>query len=102
MAITTRKAFGLGAVVGVGTALVVVFADAVKIFNTPLWQQVLLFPGFAAGAIFYRLTSADDAAVWVGVVAMGMGYGLVAVVLRYLVVRLRHDTHSVAPSSHSL
>jgi hypothetical protein len=81
--ITKRWIFALGMIIGVVLSVVTVVAGSVSVFSTPLWQKVLLFPGFLAGLLFYKycnswLPGAEDAALFIGILSVGVSYGFVA------------------------
>lgn len=97
MACTSRKAFAIGSSIGLVFAAAVVLSGALDVFLTPLWQEILLYPGFVAGRRFYYLTEgsiAQGATVWVGVLAVGAAYGGLAVLLRAVAIRLRRSAQS--------
>ena len=100
MAITGRSALVIGSAIGWSLAATVVLTGSLNIWlftPTPLWQEVLLFPGMVAGVGFYDLSrnwfsdssTAESIAIWVGVLFVGVAYGASAVVLRSVVIRLR-------------
>src|SRR5262245_44196146 len=81
-----KLAFLLGFLFGVVLSLAVILSGTVDVWgSTPLWQTILLFPGFFVGNGFddccgnwfhgdWRL----EAAVVVGISAVGLWYGALA------------------------
>ncbi len=88
-------AFGIGAVCGVVAGAAVVLSGASDVVFPPRWQLVFFYPGYAAGWRFYQCCGAwfahSDTAVsvatWLGVAAVGLQYGLIAL-LAFVITRL--------------
>ena len=86
---TNRRVFALGAVIGIVLSGSMVFTGSVEIFFPPLWQQVLFYPGFLVGGLFYRFCSnwfpgAENAALYIGMLAVSVSYGFAAMGLWHL------------------
>jgi len=71
---TRSRAFFLGGIIGI-----IFSATTVEILFPPLWQKVLFFPGFVVGGLFYRwFPEALNLAIYLGILTVGVSYGLVA------------------------
>ena len=78
------RAFVVGFCLGVGTSTVMVLSQSVQVWWTPLWQEILLFPGIHLGSAFYDCCRTWFPASWdlwpalfVGIVSVGLWYGIV-------------------------
>jgi hypothetical protein len=80
-----RRHFAIGFTIGVAVSAIALFSGTISLWRkAPLWQTLLLFPGFHVGFGFDRCCgnwfSGDSrvgAAVLAGVTAVGLWYGLV-------------------------
>jgi hypothetical protein len=82
--LTNRKAFVLGAIIGIVLISVTILTGSLNIFYTPLWQEILFFPGFLVGGLFYRyfsslLPAAGDIAGYIGILAVAASYGFATI-----------------------
>jgi hypothetical protein len=85
---TNRRAFTLGAIIGIVFSGTVVITGSLEFFP-PLWQEVLLYPGFLVGSLFYRFCSnwfpvAEQAAGYIGLLAVWVSYGFASMGLWHL------------------
>ena len=71
--------------------------STLNIIFTPLWQKIVFFPGFVIGEVLYRRCGSafPDSQDWceeygtllIGIAAVGLSYGLLAVGIRSLMLR---------------
>jgi hypothetical protein len=94
---SSRGWFAVGAAIGAVVPIAMIATDTLQVLFAPTWQVVAFYPGFFAGGSFYdccqqwlRGTWAEESGyLAVGVVAVALSYGLVAMLLHRLVVRTR-------------
>lgn len=94
-----RRAFLVGAGIGVLLSAAVILTGTLRLMWTPLWQQILLFPGFVVGGALYdtcarvlpqaRSWCEEDGVLLAGSAAVGAAYGLAAVGIHALAGRIR-------------
>lgn len=71
--------FALGALSGATYLL----CDGRYFFGVPRWAEIVFFPGFAAGFQAYGWGLGEPAAKIAGVLAVGMSYAVVGVILAF-------------------
>jgi len=89
--------FGLGVVVPSGMAL----TSTLHVLFTPLWQKIAFFPGFVVGEALYRRCESafpnsqdwceEYGTLLIGIAAVGLSYGLLALGIRALVRRSKRS-----------
>lgn len=90
---TMRRAFIAGAIGGVSASVAVIASGFLEVFLPPRWQQLFFYPGFVSGWAFYNCCSgwfasysqAQNVAIALGVITVGLFYGLLAMTLFGLV-----------------
>ncbi len=87
--------FVLGAFIGCIAVVVYLACGGDTFLFVPGWAQVAFYPGFFVGYSTYRLVG-ESAAVYVGALAVGLSYGVVALGIRELVVRYKRRAKGAA------
>ena len=106
---TGRRAFLCGAIAGAGTAWVLLVSGVGQTLWPPLWQRIAFFPGLASGWTFYdcchhwfSYSTAETVSEAVGVLAVGVTYGLVALGGYMIWSRIRnHRSAALRPASRA-
>jgi hypothetical protein len=101
-ALGARKTFLLGVGIGLVVPTGMALTGTLDVFFTPLWQKIVFFPGFVAGDMLYRRCGAalpmsqgwceEYGTLLVGIAAVGLTYGLVAIGIRTLLQRFNRST----------
>ena len=68
----------IGFCVGVVSAAAYLLLGGEYFLSTPRWADIVFYPGFAAGFKAYDLCRSEPVAKIVGVIAVGLAYGLLA------------------------
>lgn len=92
---TLRRAFITGAIGGMSASVILITSGFLEVFFTPRWQELLFYPGLVAGWAFYNCCrgwfaasiDAENVAMILGVLTVGLYYGLVAMALFALIGR---------------
>lgn len=94
MAISNWRLFTVGSVIGLAASALAVVTDSIDMFSISTWQKVFFFPGLLAGTAFYDCCRSWLPASWeynaaeaVGVLAVVLSYGVVAIGLGAVVTR---------------
>jgi hypothetical protein len=89
------RVFMFGSIVGWAFVAVMVLTEWVNILEPPLWQRVLLYPGFVAGETLFEYCGSGLPGWWggewppilVGILVVGLSYGVIALGSWRLVAR---------------
>jgi len=105
MATSNWRLFTIGSMIGWAASALVVATDSVDMFSIPAWQPVLFYPGVLAGTTFYSCCRNWFSAAWeynaavgVGVLVVGLSYGVVALGVGAVVTRF---SNRAAGQDHS-
>ncbi len=108
--VTKLRAFIAGSTLGGSVCGLLLLLGVVKDFLPPKWQVIAFGPGYVSGYAFYDhcggwfvgRSSTEAAAKLVGILAVGVWYGLIAMGISILVNRVanrRRDRKSRSESS---
>jgi hypothetical protein len=78
--------FLFGVCVGCTASLVYMICGGDTFIFVPTWALIVFYPGFIAGNLAYKYVGFEGAYV-VGILAVGISYGLIALVIRQLINR---------------
>jgi hypothetical protein len=84
--------FGLGVV----SATAYLLLDGEYFMFIPRWAAIVFYPGFLVGNAAYKWGLSQEASKVVGVLAVGLTYAVVAVLVRFAWLAFKHRCQSAA------